>query len=652
MAYSNAAAVALKERLASGGNAFNSSPSTPKVTTAPAQNTSVAQQKYNNQQAFKAVADSKVAGTYAAKVNNAITATSGGGSVDYSNYAKNSASTGNSSQNNGSASPPPPVDTAKIEKDAYSKGVSEATSKYQAINQGNMDTWTANEQARQQAEAEAIRAKVRAAVAQGTQAQNKIINDAPAQYVDPMNRASFQGANNARAIDERMMAMGLGRSGSNVTAQTSNNNQTSANINDLENTKAKVISDAQAAIANLQASGSLQEVSLVQEAAAKSLERLQAQQNLVEGRQNEQANLIYSNSLNALKTNYDIGANERQLGMQDKTITQNQSNADRSYGLQQDIRTDSKNQWQQSFDKSGTQWDKSFNQTQSNADREYNYNLNKDRGYVNPTGGVVIPDEIRQQLTPYQNDYAQFAKDNAASNPKLAEYATALSNEKMFASPSLLKQFGQQTLQNQQVQSGIQTDVLQRAGLAIDNLSKQYNLDEVLPQELARAKQLISIGEADLAAKIFENTNAPEKFKMDMNTMAQSIEASKANVAQGWKGLDIQQQNANTSARAASAKSASEKFDSNRNMSIGDHSKFMNDRFVKPEIVDGEKTGNFTLDKEGAMAYIDSVGDINMAQQLMPQFNITHEDMMNYGSPKTDSGGGFFSGLGKLLGGK
>jgi hypothetical protein len=529
----------------------------------------------------------------------------------------------------------PKVDPVKT----YDDGFKDATSKLEATNKSNLETWTSNETARQQADAEAIRAKVRAAVAQGTQAQNKIINDAPAQYVDPMNRASFQGANNARAIDERMMAMGLGRSGSNVTAQTSNNNQTSANINDLENTKAKVISDAQAAIANLQASGSLQEVAMVQEAAAKSLERLQAQQNLVEGRQNEQANLIYSNSLNALKTNYDIGANERQLGMQDKTIMQNQSNADRSFGLQKDTFNQGKDQWQQSFNQSGTQWDKSFNQNQSNADREYNYTLNKDRGYVNPTGGVAIPDEIRQQLSPYQDDYAQFAKDNAASNPKLAEYATALSNEKMFASPSLLKQFGQQTLQNQQVQSGIQTDAMQRVGLEISNKLNQLKLD-AFPEEqqmsIETAKVALASGREDLAIKIIQKSQLPDEFKMKVAESAERISASKANTAQGQERLAIEWKNAKTAASKSSG--SSEKFDSNRNMSIDDYNKAMESRFVKKEMdKNGFQTGNTTIDRQGAYNYLGSLAealqaegkDIRMVDELANAWGIKASDYNN-----------------------
>lgn len=238
----------------------------------------------------------------------------------------------------------PAVDPAKT----YAQGVTEATSAFKSSGNPNaMKDYTATETQRTTAEADAIRARVRQAIQQGVDQQNKIITDAPAQYVDPMNQASFQGARGAQAIDERMATMGLGRSGSNITAQTANSNQTSGNINNLELQKQKVISDAKQAIANLQASGSLEEVRQVQEAAAKSLDRIQAQQNVIDNRNYTTDSSIFNNTVQSLGKQYEIGANEKQLGMQDRTLganitgydpatgqkTASQANTDRGYDL-------------------------------------------------------------------------------------------------------------------------------------------------------------------------------------------------------------------------------------------------------------------------------------------------------------------------------
>lgn len=93
---------------------------------------------------------------------------------------------------------------------------------------------------------------------------------------------------------------------------------------------------------------------------------------------------------------------------------------------------------------------------------------------------------------------------------------------------------GQRTLQGQQVDSTLATNKLQQEGLRIENVINQFKIDNILPQEAERARQLIRIGEAELAAKIFENTNAPEAFKMKMKEMAASINAQNASAANSY----------------------------------------------------------------------------------------------------------------------
>jgi hypothetical protein len=94
--------------------------------------------------------------------------------------------------------------------------------------------------------------------------------------------------------------------------------------------------------------------------------------------------------------------------------------------------------------------------------------------------------------------------------------------------------------QGQALESSLETEKLQRIGLALDQKIKQYGLDKTMPLETQRAEQLLSIGRADLAAKEYENSIAPEKFKLEMEKIRNDIAATN-------KQIDISQQNANTS---------------------------------------------------------------------------------------------------------
>ncbi|AEY66593.1 hypothetical protein [Clostridium sp. BNL1100] len=68
--------------------------------------------------------------------------------------------------------------------------------------------------------------------------------------------------------------------------------------------------------------------------------------------------------------------------------------------------------------------------------------VNQAMGYVNPTANVVVPENIRQQLAKYADDYSAYA--NANPNTEMGRYARVLANEKLFSSPELLAKYGGQ----------------------------------------------------------------------------------------------------------------------------------------------------------------------------------------------------------------
>lgn len=430
----------------------------------------------------------------------------------------------------------------------FNKGYEAAKNEYKTTTSGMMSKEDAQKyyDDKQANDAEIIRARVRAAIQQGVSEQQKIITNAPQQFVNPMNNADFQGAKNARAIDERMAAMGLGRSGSNITAQTSNQNQTQANLNDLENTKAKVISDANAAIANLQAQGSVEEVRQVAERANANLEALQSQINAIDNRTNEQATAIFNNTNNALKTSYDIGSTERQLGMQQQGLDDARNNANRTYDLQNKI-----------YNTGTDQWNKTFTQDQTNNDRTYG--LQKDSAALNKMNtmagltGQIPANELIAQMSPTQIEaYKNLANQSggyaAAMNATTDPVQKAIINE-------FRNQFLQQnpnnpytntqtatsmvpTMQGRQAESSIQTDAVQRAGLEISNKLNNLKL-EAYPDEqkvtIDTAKVLLDTGRQDLAIKLIQGSNLDAKLKAEIAQTAESIAASQAQTANETK---------------------------------------------------------------------------------------------------------------------
>jgi hypothetical protein len=420
------------------------------------------------------------------------------GKVDYSNYAKNSSANG--------------IDYSNYAKDSmavgtkatgtvnpvndYQKGMDDATKKYEDRLKGLQTAEQAtkiNEDARA-AEAEAIRAKVRAAIAEGVNSQNKIISDAPAQFVNPMNNASYQGMKNLDSIKEAMAQRGRYFSGDMDQAQMVNANQTAANINDLENTKAKIISNAQAEIARLQASGSLQEVQMVQEAARASLDRLQNQINAIDTRTNDQATALFNSATNALKTSYDIGSNEKQLGMQ-----------------------------QQNIDNSVNQFDKTFNANEFWKNKEYNQ---------------------QQAQQTWENAYKNNAFDYQKERNNVADSQWG-------------KQYQQQVdefvWQKNPNNPNVKSQIIENN---IKDLQLGYMQDPNSPENQTRMNQAKVIKQQlDQLIAISPEMKVKE-FNAGLDKIYQDIEASKANVRQGDRQLDIEASKASASGTRAQKQSA------------------------------------------------------------------------------------------------
>ena len=61
----------------------------------------------------------------------------------------------------------------------------------------------------------------------------------------------------------------------------------------------------------------------------------------------------------------------------------------------------------------------------------------------NPTAGVTVPDNIRQQLAPYAGDYQAFI--NSTTDPELKKWANVLRNEKIYGNLNQFGQYGTQT---------------------------------------------------------------------------------------------------------------------------------------------------------------------------------------------------------------
>ena len=125
-------------------------------------------------------------------------------------------------------------------------------------------------------------AALKASIAESMVGYNKTISDAPGQYQPLRDQASAAGAANGQNLNE-MLANNGQQGGVNRTETTAVNSATENNINTLNTSQQKVISDANASISDLQAKGDMQGAQLVADNANAKMAALIAESNRVEG---------------------------------------------------------------------------------------------------------------------------------------------------------------------------------------------------------------------------------------------------------------------------------------------------------------------------------------------------------------------------------
>lgn len=414
--------------------------------------------------------------------------------------------------------------------------------------------------------------------------QNTIIEQAPEQYQTYRNQADVSGAQNVKALREYLSLIGASGSGMGLSALSKAQASAGNQIAGFNKQQQDLINTSNRSIAETEANAGYDETTARSEASARLSEMLakigdkdydanyrQISDTLASVYNMNRADVADSQSDRAFDYNkfsadrtFDYGkfSDDRTYGMQEKTFDENvkqfnvgQDNFNKTFDQTQ-------GNWDKSFEQSQGNWDKTFNQAQANDDRSFNANQSAQMGYVNPTAGMNIPDEARQALSQYQGNYAQASIDLAQSNPELAKYAKMLSNEKLFNDADLLRQYGGQfqTMQGKQLESGLETDMIQRAGLVMENAMRSIQL-ESLPQEtqlkLQIAQLQVQAGELDNATKTIQNANLDEQLKATIAGQLQQVASSKSGDSLGWANYGLAKTNAETKASNASAKANS-----------------------------------------------------------------------------------------------
>lgn len=342
-----------------------------------------------------------------------------------------------------------------------------------------------NEQAREQMAAQA--AAIQAARDKQVSEYNSQISQAPQTYQPLRNEASYAGAKNLQAANERMAAMGMYNSGDSVTAGIQVNAATQNNINQLNLQEQNLVNQLKKAIADA----------------------------------NESANS------QILQSNSEINAQKLQALI-------NQSNADRDYNFQVD--------------------QTAYNRGQDTLNRTDK--INEAMGYVNPTANETVPDNIRQQLAQYSNNYAAFI--NSTNDPTLKHYAQVLANEKIFSNPDLLAKYGEQFKTSAQKAQDLQNEANQLA-LKYQSQIYQGQIDEQTlkneyqrlvnqgypkqqAMELAVAQANINQSNASAAAAIMNARTNQDQLawtKSPNNPANQKINSNSAFTIDDWaKTLD------------------------------------------------------------------------------------------------------------------
>jgi len=164
-----------------------------------------------------------------------------------------------------------------------------------------------------------------------------------------------------------------------------------------------------------------------------------------------------------------------------------------------------------------------YNRSQDTLDRTDK--INEAMGYINPTANISVSQADKQALQPYMNDLDAFIQANP-NNP-LANSAKALRNEKIFSSPELLKQYGEdfRTTDSKLQELQTQSANLEIQGAQIDLEQKRL---ASLPDSPENQVKLLQVDVAK--AQLIEQQKAIEKAEVDLKyaDQLQQLEIKKA----------------------------------------------------------------------------------------------------------------------------
>lgn len=330
---------------------------------------------------------------------------------------------------------------------------------------------------------------------------NQQISSLPGQYQPLRDQASYQGAKGTGAINEQMANQGLFNSGRNVSAQTANNTNTASNINSLNTQQQSDKDKLMAAIA--------------------------------------QAQSDYNNGVAQSTASTQAQATQNQIN-QNNTDTQNninQYNADRQYQLDVANMLGTLNGQQ-------TLAGKQTASSVANTDAQTAYQLLVNEGY--PAEQAMKMATAQAQLTGLnlQNDYQSLVNagypDQSAAN--LAQQAATLTSTNLANnSQATSNSYQNQLIQSQLAQAQANTNSTNLGNIA-QTIQNQY-----APQ----------IAQGQIDASKLSNAYQTLVNAGFTDQRAAELAATYAQIAQGNRQLDIQQQQANTSAYSASKSGSS-----------------------------------------------------------------------------------------------
>ncbi|OCZ54304.1 hypothetical protein [Dehalobacter sp. TeCB1] len=158
-------------------------------------------------------------------------------------------------------------------------------------------------------------AQLKQAIATNKASQQNIISNAPSQYQPLRDQASYNGYKNLGTLRE-MLANNGQQGGVNRTEETQVNTATQNDINTLNAQQQQVIDQANKAIADLEASGSLQEAQIVAQNAAEKLQALTAESNRIQEANYQRLKDAISNAQYQQSFNYQADQDSKNYGLQ------------------------------------------------------------------------------------------------------------------------------------------------------------------------------------------------------------------------------------------------------------------------------------------------------------------------------------------------